>query len=594
MAYVQQQNEEDQKNNPAQGPISPAGGGVHTSATSGIGNASMGSGTGGQTQPQAGGQFASLTNYVQANQGNAAPIANNITNQANSQLTSLQGQNQQALQGIQGQVDQGYTKYDPTLLAQENADPVSFTGGSSGALKANPIMAPGSSFGGALTTSAPTDGQSNISSFQKQLNDQYNGPSSAASTNSFQNQQATVNNAIAKGQQLQGTEAGNQQLIGQSEKVTSPSTTGLNEAILYNDPNASAQVQHAYDPFSSLTTQLTQGAGTIDQNIAGAQGEANQASTQANKQLQDQLNGVNTNITNQNTQAFNTANTNYSNLMGAFNKTSPSLQADIDAANANPTGPNRAKVTADLAQSAPNLTPDQLSQLGLTSDQFQTLMQDQNKLATSQFVASPFQGNGSAWTQAGYAPINQFITGAAPTQDQFASVGAQDQATGNALNTLAGSNIFTAPTGGAAYKGPTFDFNTANTDYQQAIQQQQQAALDQANGVANSQQAQHQASKQKGGILGGIVNDISHPGNLLGSLANPLSWGANLENLANGKEVSPTNINPLKPTSENLATPVVNSIPQVKAANSVGQKLGVQSAAFGGIIEDLKKQKAGK
>lgn len=359
-----------------------------------------------------------------------------------------------------------------------------------------------------------TPANNNVQSFQAQLNDQYNGPSSAEGNANYQNQQATVNNAIATGQQLQGTEVGNQQLIGQTEKVNSPSTTGLNEAILYSDPNATGQVQHAFDPFSNLSTQLTQGAGNIDTNIAGAQNQAQEASTQANQQIQNQLSGLNTQVGNENTAAFNNANTNFQGITNAFNSLDPNAkeQADIATVNANQgNAADRNALNADIAgtPTAANsgLTADQLSSLGLTQDQLQSLIGQQNQLAGTSFVASPNSGNGSAWTQAGAAPISQFLSGSAPTQSEFNSATAGDLATGNALNTLAGSNIFTAPTGGNTYTAPTFNLGAANTDYGQAVQAQQQAALNQANGIAASQQAQHQAS-EGGGLLGKLTGAL--------------------------------------------------------------------------------------
>src|SRR6185295_4611164 len=197
MAYVQNQSEEDQlKAN--QGPQSPTSGGVQTTAPSGVGSAGTTGGPSQTSQPGAGGSFASLTNYVNANQGNATPIAQQVTNQANQQFQTLQGQNQEALQGIQGQVAGGYTKNDPNLLAAEAADPTKFA-----------------------------SDQNNIASFQKLLNDVYKGPQSAEGTAGFQKQQAATTNAIQQGQNLQSTEAGNKQLLGNIEHRPSASVTGL-------------------------------------------------------------------------------------------------------------------------------------------------------------------------------------------------------------------------------------------------------------------------------------------------------------------------------------------------------------------------------
>src|SRR5258708_2123410 len=299
------EDEEGKQNAQSQGPLSPGGTGqtVHLAPSSGIG--STGGGAGSLPASGGGGQFATLQNYVDANQGQAAPLAGKITSGVQNQFNTLQGQNQSTLQGLQGQVQGGYTPQDQGLLASEASNPVSFA--------SNP---------------------SNISSFQKQLNDQYTGPTSAEGSGAFQNQQAKVNQAISTGNNLAGSEPERHQILTSVEKAPSASVTGLNEAILSQDPKAFGSIENAYKPFSGLNDQLSAGAADINKNIAQGQSQAQGASSQANSQiasqnkaLQDNLNANLANMTTQGqqyqqgvTNANQTAETAIQNAVNTFEK----------------------------------------------------------------------------------------------------------------------------------------------------------------------------------------------------------------------------------------------------------------------------------
>src|ERR1700690_437612 len=123
MAFVSNMSDEEEQKNQSQGPVAPGGASntVKLAPTGGIGSAG-GSPSAGGASPNSGGGFASLNQYVNANQGQAQPLANQITGGIQNQYNTLQGQNQQTLQGIQGQVDTGYTKQNQDILAQEAAN----------------------------------------------------------------------------------------------------------------------------------------------------------------------------------------------------------------------------------------------------------------------------------------------------------------------------------------------------------------------------------------------------------------------------------------------------------------------------------------
>jgi hypothetical protein len=282
MAYVANDDDEQNQQNAA---VSPSGGGssVHLAPSAAVGSVGGGAGTSGNGQGTGGGSFATINQYLDANQGQAQPLANQITSGINQQYNTLAGQNQSVVSDLNNQVNSGYTQANPDLLAQEAANPTSFAGNAS-----------------------------NVAGFQGQLNDKYTGPTSAESNSEFTGQQANLNNAISQGQASTQTEAGREGLLQGIEKTPTNGVTSLNSAILSQDPNAQSSIENAYTPFQNLVTGLNQSGQQIDQNIAGATKTANDTSAKANDQLQSQVTGLNNTVGGENkalTDQFNGYNT---------------------------------------------------------------------------------------------------------------------------------------------------------------------------------------------------------------------------------------------------------------------------------------------
>jgi hypothetical protein len=482
---------EEQKTDPNATPpggVSPTGGGGGAvrlspqSATAPVGGTGTNSGTPGSApQPAgAGGSFASLNKYIDANQGQAAPLAGQITSGINQQYGNLDAANNAAIAGINSQVANapGYTASNPNTLTQEAANPVSFS-------------------------SDPN----NVKQFQSLLNNTYSGPASAEGTSNYTNQQGAINNAIAAGTANTTTEAGRKNLLVQNEAAPTTGVTALNSAILSQDPNALGSIENAYQPFNNLLTNLNTGAQATDATISKEQADATTSSAAANKQIADQLSGLNTQIQGDNTNAFNAANTNFQNLAGSFSNMATPNQALVAGLNkdyttggaGNNNAANQAAAKADLSRmSLSSLTPAQLSQLGLTSDQVNQLNQAQSQLLMPAFQASGNPGNGSAYTQSTEAPLSNWFSGAAPTQANFAGATPDEIAKGNALNQLSGTNGFVAPTAGPAYVAPTFNFQGALDALTQANAQNKTQTQAMADQVAANQQAAYVASQNQG------------------------------------------------------------------------------------------------
>lgn len=316
MAYVANDDEEEQTQ---PGGVSPSGGGggVHLAPSSAVGAVGTGAGTSGNGQGTGGGSFATINQYLNANQGEAAPLAGQITAGITNQYNTLQGQNSQVASDLNNQVNSGYTAEDQGLLGQEAADPTNFAANAA-----------------------------NVTGFQGQLNDKYTGPQSAETNNEFTGQQSNLNTAIANGQAATQTEAGREGLLAGTEKTPTQGVTALNSAILSQDPNATNSIETAYQPFQNLVSGLNSTGQQVDQNIAGAQGQAQQASTDANNQIQSQVTGLNNTVGGENTALTNqfngynsavgtvqtAANTANSGIQNYLN-TTPQVTADTSALN---------------------------------------------------------------------------------------------------------------------------------------------------------------------------------------------------------------------------------------------------------------------
>lgn len=486
MPFVSNEPDEQKQDQPGQsGPVAPVSGGGAVRLAPSAGLSSSGGGSSGApssgagTPPnQAGGQFASLNQYLGANQGQATPLAGKITNQIGQQYNTLSGQNDSTLSGINSQISANATpSQDATnaTIAKESANPTSFA-------------------------SDPN----NVASFQNLLNASYGGPTSAEALPSFTNQQTAINNAISTGNTNTTTEAGRENLLSQNEATPTTGVTALNSSILSQDPNALGSVENAYKPFSNLLTGLNTGASAADQQIAVKQANATAANQAASGAIANQTSGLNTAVNNQ--------------LTDAQNKNAAFVQ-------------NYNDTVANLGYGK-SLTPDEISQLGMTPEQYQALQNQTNLAATSQYMTGHNFGAPSATSQINNS---QFLTQeAAP-----AAVNANQVATADQFKTLAALlnlNNGQLPTGAVldpnavaqagTYVAPTlngaFNYNQALQNATTTQQQERADAQAQANQLTAAADAAHNASK-KGTFGGKLLSAISNPlnYNLVSAIGKP-------------------------------------------------------------------------
>lgn len=116
----------------------------------------------------------------------------------------------------------------------------------------------------------------NISAYTKQRDAAYTGPANFETTAEGQAATADVTKANEKAKLLD-SESGRKTLLADTQQNKATGITGLNQALLSTNPNATATLQGAKGAFSGLQSLLSGKAGDINSQIAAAQSEAETA-----------------------------------------------------------------------------------------------------------------------------------------------------------------------------------------------------------------------------------------------------------------------------------------------------------------------------
>jgi hypothetical protein len=534
MATIAQGQDEEQQPGQGNQPAPTSG----TSAPSGSGTGvGVGANTVSNVQqnaaPQNGQGYTDVASYLNANQQGGAQLGNqvasNLTNQYNTTKSGIDTSANAANQSV----SQGYIPENTQLIQQVSSNPTAAAGNAD-----------------------------QLSAFQGQLNDTYGGPTSWAD---YGTQQGNVNQAIQNAS-LVNTPGGNNALIQQVENQNQPGHTsqGINslDTLLYQgNPGGVQAAKAAAQPYQTLNDYINAANTGIGTNIANATNAANQTS-------QDALNaftGSNGTLTNLN----NTINTTAANDLSQAQAQQAQLKTDLGGLYSNGNIANTALGIQNY--NVGQLSPQDLASLGMTQDQATQLQQALQNAGTSQYKTGH---NFGASSQTAKSDLLSYLQQQDPTQaisaantatpEQYAQMAAIQQLLGS--KTPQGTAINPLNASQAGTYNPAnlnqFDFNTATSDASNFATQAQQQAQAEADALTAQADAAHAASKHGGGLLGGIKQAVTHPLNTVASVFNPVSWAANAQNLAKGQGPNPTNLNPLKPTTNNALTDLAQKTPQ--------------------------------
>jgi hypothetical protein len=477
-----------------------------------------------QNQAPTGSGYTDVGTYLDANRAGSADLGNrvssNLTNKYNQTKAGAEGSYNQ----FAGDVNKGYTQENTDLINQVAANP----------------------------TSAASN-KDQLAAFQGQLNDTYAGPQNWAD---FGTQQGKVNEANQYAN-LSKTPGGLNVYAQEAEGQTGgPQSQGINQLdslLLGGSPEAMGQVQSAADPYKSLNdyinTQNTAGSGLV----SGAQNTAQNASQHA-------------------LDAFTGANGTLTNLNSTITQNTAQKLAEAQATNSN--------LKADLASG--NMTPADLQAAGITQPQWDALKAAMTRANTSQYMTGHNFGAASA-TQAidlmpglqQQDPTQMINAGTTATPDQYAQMAAIQQLLGSKNPQGNAINPDSASLAGTYNPANLNQFNYQGAlDYSTQVgDAERQAAQEQANQLTAAADLAHAQSQHGGGFFGGITSTLQHPLSAVGSMVNPLSWVANVQNLSKGQAANPTNINPIAPSTTNQATPIAqqatpSNIEKYLAANA--------------------------
>ena len=250
---------------------------VATSSAPGAGPAAPGGA--GQPSSQTTGQpFTNLQAYLTANAPQITQQANTISGNLQNQYGGIQNQIQSGVDQFGQQVQAGYAAPNQDLVNQAVTNPTQFV--------QNP---------------------QNVSAFQSQLNDVYNGPTAFEQGPSY----ASLNKAVLQGAEnanLVNTPEGLQTYLRNTTSNYTPGESLLDQVLLSGSPQAIQQIQGAAAPFKGLPDYLSGQVSQADQGVTTAQQAAQQASQFANQGLQGAETGLATNVQNELKTAQDAAN----------------------------------------------------------------------------------------------------------------------------------------------------------------------------------------------------------------------------------------------------------------------------------------------
>lgn len=541
MATLNSNNQDQQQNiNQASGaPVTVSGTGAPSASGQGAGGNSGGGVGGGSASSAASVQqnlnpsntagYTDVGAYLNANQAGSQQLGNqvagNLTNQYN---TTKQGIDTSSQANIAA-AGSGYTPENTQLIQQVSQNP---TGASS----------------------------SDISGYQSQLNDVYGGPQNWAD---YGTQQGNVNMAQQEAG-LVNTPGGLNVLAQQVEQpTTSAGSNQLDTLLLGGSPGAMSTVQQAATPFTSLTDYLnSQNAANTAAISAGQTGAA-----QTSQDALNAFTGANGTLTNLN----NAINTTTANDLTAAKTQQGQLKTDIanlyggQAVGTDPTslgtyGGGTTPWYNTTNYNVGQLSPQDLASMGMTQDQWTALQGAMGQAGTSQMMNGHNFGAGSGTSQ---IDLSQYLTqqdptaainaGTVATPDQYTQMGAIQNILGSQMPQGAAINPAMASQAGTYNPNAlnTFNYNAALTGAQGTAQSARDAAQAEANAISGAADVAHADSQHGGGFLGGLKQDITHPLQTITAL-NPMSWGANAQNLINGKQVGGQYMDPLHPTQSTL------------------------------------------
>lgn len=255
--WVDEENNQDPygRTNPTAGtPTVGAGGGVASAPATTAGTAGTASNPSTQTPTQTNSptqNFGTVQDYLKGNQQQGEALGQQFTGNLANSATNEKNTIDTAAKQTQSDINAGSTNYDSGLVNTAVSDPTKITG--------NPDQ---------------------LSSFLKQWNASYSGPSSFENSANYAPAQAAASEATGLGTE-EATTGGQQQILHDQFGVYGQGNQGLDQAVLQNSSYFPKVQQQASD-FQTIPTYLTNAAAPVD--TAATTAAANTANTKTQTQ----------------------------------------------------------------------------------------------------------------------------------------------------------------------------------------------------------------------------------------------------------------------------------------------------------------------
>ena len=248
MAFIPNQNEEDEDQSQQPAQSGDSSGGLITAGSTG----SVAKGT--PNKPQS---FATLQNYLKPNQVQGEALATKIATDTAKVGDDAKTSVQSAADTIGSKIPQN--TYKPEVINEALSNPTGF------------VQDP-----------------AKLQEFKAQKNSLYQGPGSFEENAEAQDAAAKVQKAEQKAQLLD-TESGRKTLLNDVQQNKASGITALNQALLSTNPNAAATLQGAKTSFAGLQDLLTNKGTEINANIATSKQAADAARTDANSRIEAKI-----------------------------------------------------------------------------------------------------------------------------------------------------------------------------------------------------------------------------------------------------------------------------------------------------------------
>ncbi len=294
-------------------PLPPQAGG---SAGSGLSGGGSKAAPGFASSTQFGSNAAKLSDYLNANKDQVDAYGNKIAGDLSKGYSDTTGAIDQGFNAFNSSVNQGYAQPDEDLI------------------------------NGAISNSAEfVKNPGNVSKFQSLFNDQYKGPDSFETSDSYGGLNDKVNKAVENANLLKSQGGLNTFLnTGNKENLTAGGQA-LNTALLQKSPEAATAIRNAASPYENLSSYLGDKTTQANQNVANAKKTASDTSANLQNQflgekgilpsfqtdINNRVQQSRTQATDRNKAVIDALTNGDYGLFGGANKISPQVVSDLGA-----------------------------------------------------------------------------------------------------------------------------------------------------------------------------------------------------------------------------------------------------------------------